>query len=330
MKILTDEQINLFKSFLNNHKSFIICGHKNPDGDCISSSIGVSFILKELGHPYTLVNNGPFKRSEIKKYESYFSTEIPFLSSLDIKETGLIVVDCGELPRLGEIGDLTGLDTFIIDHHKTSTAFGNSLAIIDPTSPATSCIVQMLYEAIVGKMSKKVATTLFFGLCTDTGFFKFLREDSANVFELTSRLVASGANPNEMHNFITGGHSFYSRKLLGTTLNHAERFCNGKLVIAYETLEETKQYGQEGRDSDLLYQALLSCENVQACVFIRQETEYSCTIGFRSHDDIDVSEIAAKFGGGGHKNAAGMSCDGKIETLIPKIVQEFSKAFQKK
>lgn len=329
MKILTNEQINLFKSFINNHKSFIICGHKDPDGDCISSSLGIAFILDYLKMPYILVNYGPFKRPETKKYESKFSNTIPFLSSQDIKETGLIIVDCGELNRLGEIGDLTGIDTFIIDHHKTSEIPNDFASIIDPTSPATSCIVQMLYESIVCKMTKEVAETLFFGLCTDTGFFKFLKNDSANVFILASRLVEAGVNPNEMYNFITGGKPYSTRKLLGTTLNHTERFCNGKLVIAYETLEETRQYGQNGRDSDLLYQALLSCENVEACVFIRQETEHSCTAGFRSHNNIDVSEIASLFGGGGHKNASGMSCDGKIETLIPKIVSAFSKKFNK-
>ena len=90
-------------------------------------------------------------------------------------------------------------------------------------------------------------------------------------------------------------------------------------------MEETKKFAQEGRDSDSLYQALLSIENVEAVVFIREDTESTCTAGFRSKDDVDVSKIAAKFGGGGHKNASGLSCQGRIETLIPKIVEEFSK-----
>lgn len=328
MNIITQDQINLFKSFIENHNNFIITGHKDPDGDCISSILGVSYIIEHFNKPFLLLNNGPFKRSEIKPYEKQFIQEIPFMSQQDRKETGFIMVDCSEISRLGEIGQSDSMDTFIIDHHKTSTTFEGAQSIIDSTSPATACLVQILYENIVGKMSKEVADTLFFGFCTDTGFFRFLHEDSSNVFELVSRLVASGANPNKMYDKITGGKPYSTRKLLGTVLNHTERFCNGKLAIAYETMEDTKKYGQEGRDSDMLYQALLSSEGIQAAVFVRQETEHSCTAGFRSQDKIDVSAIASKFGGGGHKNASGMSCDGKLEKLIPQIVNEFSKVLK--
>ncbi len=108
-------------------------------------------------------------------------------------------------------------------------------------------------------------------------------------------------------------------------LSRAERYLNGRLVITYETMSDTKQYGQEGRDSDSLYQLLLSSEGVEAVVFLRQETENTCTGGFRSQDKIDVSLVAAKFGGGGHKNASGMGCEGKIENLIPQIVKEFAR-----
>ena len=325
MKIITASQIDSFKNFIKAHNNFIIVGHKDPDGDCISSSLGVSYILEYLNKPFTIVNNGPFKRPETKEYEKFFTSEIPFMSKQDQDETGLIIVDCSEKMRLGEVGDTENLDTFIIDHHKTSTGSEDSKCIIDSSSPAASCLVQMLYEAIVGPLDKKAADTLFFVLSTDTGFFRFLREDSANVFELAARLVTAGANPNKMYDKITGGKPYSTRKLLGTTIAHAERYCNGKLVVAYETMEDTKRYGQEGRDSDMFYQAMLSCEGVEAVVFVRQETEHSCTAGFRSRDAIDVSVVASHFGGGGHKNASGMSRDGKLETLIPEIVKEFSK-----
>ena len=74
-----------------------------------------------------------------------------------------------------------------------------------------------------------------------------------------------------------------------------------------------------------MYQLLLSAKDVEAVVFLRQDTPLTCTGGFRSQDKIDVSVIAAKFGGGGHKNASGMSCNGRIETLIPQVVKEFAR-----
>ena len=160
---------------------------------------------------------------------------------------------------------------------------------------------------------------------TDTGFFRFLTSKDAETLNAAARLVTAGANPRLTYDEITSGKSYQSRKLLGIMLNHAETYLDGKLIVTYETLEDTKKYGQEGRDSDALYSALLATKNVEAVVFIRQETDSNCTAGLRSKDKIDVSYVASKFGGGGHKNAAGLSTEGKIETLIPAIVKEFAR-----
>lgn len=324
MQQLTQKQIDNFLSFLNSHKAFVICGHKEPDGDCVASSLGIAELLKKLNKPFSLLNAGPFKRPEIKKFEKQFSAQF-MRQTTNLKETGLIMVDCSESYRLGDLEQsLKNLDTFIVDHHKSAT-FDENFAIIDTTAPAAACIVQQLYEKLVGKLDKEIAKTLFFGFATDSGFFRFLNENSQDVFLATSRLVEAGANPRDTYDEITGGKPYNSRKLLGTALQHAESFFENKLIITYETIEDTKNYGSEGRDSDALYSLLLAVEGVKAVVFIRQETASSCTIGFRSRNDVDVSLIAAKFDGGGHKNASGACTQGTIDTLLPKIKKEFEK-----
>ncbi len=325
MQLLNEKQILAFKNFIENHDSFIICGHKEPDGDCISSCIGLSKIIEHFKKPYLMLNAGPFKRVEIKKFASLFKNALPFMTQDERNKTGLIMTDCSELHRLGELdGDMTGFDTFIIDHHKTSdSSMPNT--IIDPTSPAAVCLVFQIYESLVGKPDAQTAEILFFGLSTDTGYFRFLDSASAEVFRLTARLVEDGANPRKIYDYMTSGKPWNTRKLLGLMLERATPYFNGKLIVTWETMEDTKKYGQDGRDSDALYQMLLQAEGVEAVLFIRQETEHNCTLGLRSRDKIDVSLIAAKFGGGGHKNASGGSTEGQIDTLIPAIVKEFSK-----
>ncbi len=329
MKVITEEQIKSFKDFLNAHKFFFVIGHKEPDGDCVYSCLAIKNILKKLNFEYQLLNAGPFKRNEISEFEDLFTNTPVFLSEPERKETGLIILDCSELKRLGEIdGDLTGLDTFIIDHHLTADVTEN--CIIDPSAPATCCIIQQLYEKLIGPVDSETANFIFMGQSTDTGYFKFLGNDSSEVFLQTARLVQSGVNPRKVYDKITGGRPYSTRKLLGVLLSRTERYCNDKLALTYETLEDTKKYGQEGRDSDALYSLLLASEGIEAVAFLRQDTEYSCTGGLRSRDDCNVSEIAAHFGGGGHKNASGFSVQGKLENLIPEIKKEFSKAFSKK
>lgn len=325
MNIVSQRELAAFKSFLSSHDSFVIAGHREPDGDCVASCVGLSYIVAHLEKPYILLNEGPFKRSEIRQYGSLFAHSLPF-SAHDARETGLLIADCSELSRLGDAiaDDVKGLDAFIIDHHKTANV-GDIPHIINPTAPAAACIVQQLFEAIVGQPDREQAEMLFFGLATDTGFFRFLDSGSSEVFALAARLVAAGANPKAICEHITGGKPWPTRRLLGAMIEKSERYLNGRLIVGREDLDDTTRWGAEGRDSDAYYSIMLETEGVEAVALMRQDTEFTCTLGFRSKGECDVSAVAAKFGGGGHKNAAGASVNGRIETLIPSVLKEFAK-----
>lgn len=326
MNEITLNDAEQLKSFIENHNFFFIAGHKEPDGDCISSCLGMATILDYFNKPYQLLSAGPFKRNEVARWQDKFSNTMIFQDNSERAETGLIICDCSELSRLGEIdGDVKGFDTFVVDHHKTGALEDNMKGYINSDAPACAFLIQNFYEKLAGNMSKELAEILFFGICTDTGFFRFLTENSAPVFAAVSRLVSYGANPKNTYKDINSGKPYSTRKLLGVLLNKAERYLDGRLVVTYESLEDTKKYGLDGRDSDSLYQLLLSAAGVEAVAFLRQDTVNTCTGGFRSQDKVDVSVVASKFGGGGHKNASGMSCDGKVETLIPQVVKEFAR-----
>lgn len=329
MNIIGEQYFLGFKNFIENHDFFLIIGHKDPDGDCIASCLGLSKILENFGKNYQLLSAGPFKRVETQPFEQYFSDTLPFLDENERKNTGLIITDCSELSRVGEIdGDLKNLDTFVIDHHLTSEPLNANSGYINSNAPACAYLVQLFYEKLVGPLPKDLAKIIFFGISTDTGFFRFISnncDEAIDIMNSCARLISYGADPRATYNQINNGKPYSTRKLLGILLNKAERYLSNKLVITYETLEDTKNYGQDGRDSDALYQLLLSSQDVQAVVFLRQDTPTTCTAGFRSLDKVDVSLVASKFGGGGHKNASGMCTEGQIETLIPQIVKEFAR-----
>lgn len=325
---LNQKDFEKFGNFLETHDEFIIAGHKEPDGDCLSSCLAMAAIIKKYNKPYTLVSVGPFKRTEIKKFSRYFTDMLPNFSKE--KKIGFMMLDCSEYHRLGDIQEqLKKYDLFIVDHHQTADiSIENS--IIYPQAPATAFLVQLLYEHFCGKVDKKTAETLLLGICTDTGFFRFIDNTGKDLFLAVSRLLESGASPKETYRQINSGKPYSTRKLLGKLLDRAETKFNNKLIYTYETLEDTNSWGKNGRDSDSLYQLLLSVDKVEAALFLRQDTPYTCTAGFRSQENIDVSKIAAKFGGGGHKCASGLSTTGTIDELLPKILQEFEKAFNNK
>jgi phosphoesterase RecJ-like protein len=241
------------------------------------------------------------------------------------------VLDCSGLDRTGDLQpSLEGLPTAIIDHHATNENTQSTTenpVFLDTAAPATCFMIHALLEALELTPTPEEAELLFFGLCTDTGFFRHTDSNGAVTFAAAARLIAAGANPKKAHQAIYGGKSLNSRILLGRVLSRATAYFDGRLILSEETHEETQRFGLEGRDSDNLYQLLQSVSGVEAIVIIRQETPENCTIGFRSRDRINVAEIARQFGGGGHKNASGSNTPGVIEEIRPQIIRAFEKIF---
>lgn len=309
--------------FLSAYENFIIAGHKEPDGDCIGSCLAMSFFLKRKNKNCILMSAGPFKRTEIKEYENLFTNKLEISDKINPKTTGLIILDCSGFDRVGEIAELIkDFNYIIIDHHATNTEKSDS-SLIMTDAPSTTYLIQSIIEEMEGKLTKEEADALFFGLCTDTGFFRHLDDRSAEVFAHASRLIEAGANPKQTFMKMNGGKKFESRLLISRILNRMKSYYDGKLVISYETYDDLKELGLESRDSDILYQLIQTMEGVEAICIVRQESPTHCSVGFRSLDKVDVSKIASSFGGGGHKQASGLYIEGKFDELIPKFIEAF-------
>jgi phosphoesterase RecJ-like protein len=247
------------------------------------------------------------------------------------EEARVVVVDCSAPHRTGDLAPfLEGLPAAVIDHHAAgehSPSSTENPVFLDPGAPSVSFMILFLIKALGLRPTPEEAELLLFGLCTDTGFFRHEDEGGAETFAAASRLIEAGASPKKTFQAIHGGKSLGSRILMGILLARVESFFDGRLLLSFEEYEETRRFGLEGRDSDSLYQLLQSVAGVEAIVIIRQETPDNCTVGFRSRDALDVAAIAAAFGGGGHKNAAGLSVKGTIAELRPKILAAFDRAF---
>ncbi|MBQ9238203.1 MAG: DHH family phosphoesterase, partial [Treponema sp.] len=143
MKEITRDEAAALETFIVSHDFFFIAGHKEPDGDAICSCLGVAALLEHFDRPYQLLSAGPFKRTELTPYAPLFTADVQFLSNEDRKHTGLIIVDCSELQRLGELnGDVSGIDTYVIDHHRTAACPAGARCYIDDSAPSTANLIQ--------------------------------------------------------------------------------------------------------------------------------------------------------------------------------------------
>jgi phosphoesterase RecJ-like protein len=312
--------------FIRGGEKFIVAGHKEPDGDCVGSSLALCSLLRRLGKEAIPCSAGPFKRTEIKACENRF-TGVP--DEKDLLNARGIIVDCTSPGRTGELETcLRGLPLALIDHHSAGVhSEAGTIFYVDPGAPSVTFMILALIEALGESPTREEAEDLFFGLCTDTGFFRHVGQEGEEVFNCAARLIRAGASPKKAFNAINGGKSFNSRILLGLQLSRAEEYFEGRLIYTSEEYEETRRFGLEGRDSDSLYQILLSSARAEAIVVVRQETPEKCSVGLRSRDRIDVAAVAAGFGGGGHKNAAGFAALTRIPELKPKILACFKDIF---
>jgi phosphoesterase RecJ-like protein len=324
--------------FIKTGSKFLVAGHKEPDGDCVGSQLALTSVLRRLGKEAVPCSAGPFKRTEVMPYAGRFTAAPGETASKDAasKDTGgektrVIVVDCSAPHRTGDLAPhLEGFPTAVIDHHATGehpAPSAESPVFLDPGAPSVSFMILLLIEALGLRPTREEAELLLFGLCTDTGFFRHVDAGGYDTFEAAARLIKAGASPKAAFLAIHGGKSLGSRILMGILLTRVESFFDGRLLLTFEQYEETRRFGLEGRDSDNLYLLLQSVAGVEAIVIIRQETADTCTAGLRSRDAVDVAAIAAAFGGGGHKHAAGLSVKGTIEELRPKILAAFEKVF---
>jgi phosphoesterase RecJ-like protein len=303
--------------FLRDYDHFYILGHIEPDGDCIGSQLALSLFLSRRGKSTRLVSPGPFERTEIRHFAPRFAT---FLPPKEHHREAVVIVDCSTLDRIGDLAEqLDGRPVAVIDHHATGDIFGD-VRFMDASVPATTLLVLSTIEALEATPSKDEAEMLFFGLATDTGFFRFLDSQSSDVFDAAGRLVAAGASPRETSALISSGRTFASRKLIGRLLSRATAYAEGRFILTYMTAEERLEFGKENRDSDALYSLLLSIEGCEVIAFLREESETVCKGSLRATSDIHVGEIASHLGGGGHQKAAGFLNRDSLAGTMEKVV----------
>ncbi|GAB1432648.1 bifunctional oligoribonuclease/PAP phosphatase NrnA [Spirochaetota bacterium] len=317
--------------FLNNYSTYIIAGHKEPDGDCVGSQLALALFLQRLGKKTVLLSAGPFSRTEISGFEKWFSCNLDN-HEFDEKNSAIIVLDCSSISRTGSIEKILppSLDIAVIDHH----AIGNKeeertpkTSLVYPSAPAVTYIIQLIMESMQEEPNKEEAELLFFGLCTDTGYFRHLNEEAADVFHAAGRLVKAGASPKKAFEMMNGGKPFSSRKLIAEILSRTQAYYDGQLLVSYVGLDDMEKYGLVSRDSDMVYQLLLTVAGMEVAVIVRQESTDNCSVGFRSKNKIDVAKIASAFGGGGHKLAAGLYIQGRMEDIKEKIIAVFEPVF---
>jgi len=309
---------------LRTGQRFLVIGHIRPDGDDVSSVASLVMILRKAGKTAEgciadplpgfferLSDEGAIKGVEELRNYAYDTS---------------ITVDSSDLARIGDAVELleNGMPDITLDHHKSNVGFG-LVNFCDSAYAATAMIVYEIGKQLV-EFDSALAETLLLGIATDTGFFRYASADE-RVFAYAAELVRTGANIGRITQAILEHRTLNEIHLHTAMFKTLKILADGRLAAAYVTAEMMKETGCTDDDSVGLVGQLRAIGGVEVAIMFIESSQGTVHISLRSKNVVDVSEIALKFGGGGHARAAGCSfSDVKLDELMDDVIAEAEEA----
>jgi len=307
---------------------FLVTTHENPDGDALGSMLAMKLALDQLGKDSSmlLVGDAPLPG------EYSFMPLEGLLRRLpdDASERILLALDCANESRIGPDPEVLQLSPLVvdIDHHHDNSRFGD-VNVIDATASSTGELLRDLFRELEIELTPAIAESLYIALVTDTGRFQYTNTTPKSL-RLAAELVEAGADLHRIFQGVYESVQFAKLKLLARALERAQVYEGGRLVVSYLLRDDFQEVGAAEPYSEGIIDYLRAVEGADMAVLIREPPRSGGPlhrVSLRaSHDELDVSAIARKSGGGGHRQAAGFSSEASIEEITDFVRREFAAA----
>ena len=319
--------ISDLKKIISNKKKILIISHYNPDGDAIGSSFGLANYFESIG-----IEAHVYNRDEVPVYLNFLVTK-NFHNSVKTIPDNIdlyVLLDFNDLERSGAemMGYLQKIlnnkkSALVIDHHENNKIKLANL-FIDPKASSTGFLIYRLLSQLKKKINSDVATCLLTSIITDTSSFK---NSNSNIesFTVSSTLLDLGADLELINKniFRLGGiNKLILRNKIHSTLRHDSDL---KLAICHATSSFYSDTNTTKEDSEGIPNGLIFYDDIEIGIFIREIGKDSWKVSTRTNNFIDLAKFCNIFDGGGHKNAAGFSYNGKLENLIESIISNLKK-----
>jgi phosphoesterase RecJ-like protein len=297
---------------LRRSERFLICSHARPDGDAVGSMLAMGMLLRHMGKHVELVAADRVPGI----YRALPGADrIRFAMSVHGPYDAVILLECDGLERTR----LRGLESFYlvnIDHHATGRNFGH-LNWINRGAASVGELVHRLVKAAGVPVTPEMATCLYVTVLTDTGGFCY-GGTRASTFELARELVEAGADPIRIAQEIYFSTATAKLLLLGAALSNLKR--EGRLAWLSVSHQDMVRTCAADEDCEGIVNYAVSIAGVEAAAFLRELPEGRIRVSLRSKGHVDVAGIAARLGGGGHENAAGVTLDGPLPRALEEIL----------
>jgi len=313
--------------FINQNSRFLIVGHVDPDGDCISSLLTLSYGLRRINKEAIPVVDS--KRPGFLKDFPPAGT-IGYSEEVDTADyDAIITVDLSSIDRMGMYEEETkSKKTLVIDHHATNTFFGD-LNLVDTSAAAAVQIIYKILNETGITFDTVLSTVTLLGIQTDTGFFKYTNT-TGEVFRIAGELVEKGAEPYFNASMVLENNRVEEFYLLSEMTGNIVKERDGELIYSSINKEMFEKTDCTYEDSTGMISELRSIRGVETAVLFTEVQKEEIKVSFRSKRWFDVAGIALEFGGGGHARASGCTIKNEpLETVIKKVIKRVSEEMEK-
>jgi bifunctional oligoribonuclease and PAP phosphatase NrnA len=306
------------------HDRFVLTTHENPDGDALGSLLAAKLAFDQLGKDSVMVLHGdaPFPQ----EYAFMPLADLQRRWPEDVSERVLIALDCANESRIADPEVLGRVPVSIdIDHHHDNTRFGQ-INLIVPDASSTGEVLRDLLRELGLELTPDIAEALYIALVTDTGRFQYTNT-TPKALRLAAELVEAGADVHRVFQGVYESVQFAKLKLLARALERAQVYEGGRIVVSFLLRTDFAEVGAAEPYSEGIIDFLRAVEGADMAVLIREPPRQdgpARRVSLRaSVDELDVSAIARKSGGGGHRQAAGFSSESSIDEITAFVRREF-------
>lgn len=295
--------------------------HVNPDPDAMGSMLGLAAFLAHRGVKVAAAS--PTPPSELPRWVEALPGGEHLVAPGEVPKQPavLVTLDAADVDRLDGLSHLVQRagEVICVDHHRTNPGFG-TINLIDPEASATAELVFRLIERMGGDLTPEVAACLYAGMVTDTGRFQF-ESASPDVLRIAARLREEAFDHARLAQALYADGSVPYLHLLGRLLDRVKLAPEANLVWTYLLRTDLEAGGVPIHETDDLIDVVRTAREADVAAVFKEQLAGGFKVSLRSRGDTDVSAVAGRFGGGGHRLAAGYSSKSSLEESVARLVE---------
>ncbi|MDR3020720.1 MAG: bifunctional oligoribonuclease/PAP phosphatase NrnA [Treponema sp.] len=310
-------------SFIDRHDTFILTTHDSPDVDGVGAQLVAASILKMKGKKFRIINSSLLPTNLkfieegacIEKYDKEIHSEF-------LEKSALFILDTSDEHHMGPVAEILDKvkEVFIMDHHEPAKNMKLN-GFFDTSAASTSELAIELACAVGVELDPQTATAAYAGIVYDSGFFAYPKT-SVRTFHAAIKTIEWGAVPNHIYRQLMENYSYAALLLQKQALKNMEFFTDRRIAVITLSREDYEITGAEFEEAEYIVNMPLKTKEVEVSILIRENPQGDIRCSLRSKGEVNVSEVADIFGGGGHNTASGFKSASSIEETLKKLLLE--------